>query len=115
MRIPTFKPDVENLDNLRQQLITMQDNINKALEGVETQVFALRLRPADLPMRLAHKLPRPCWGLKPVYVRNLTDDTASPMTQPFVDWIPEAGGIKIRNISDLASGNLYEIRLIAYA
>jgi hypothetical protein len=116
VRIPTFKPDVKNLDNLRQQLITLQDNINRALEQIAyTHTFELTLRPEDLPRRLANPLPKPCWGLKSVYCRNLTDDTASPMTSPFVDWFPEAGGIKIRSISDLVAGNLYQIRLIAYA
>lgn len=118
MRIPVIKPDVKNLETLRQQLVNLQDNINRALGQLDfdyTQVIELKLRPEQLPILVKNKMPRPCWGLKMVYCRNLTDDTASPTTGPFPDWIPESGGIKIRNISDLANGNLYEIRLIAYA
>lgn len=118
MRIEVLKPNVENLQTLRQQLITLQDNINKALASLPFQHAArlsLTFRPEDFPKQLSHKMPRPAWGLKVVYLRNLSDDTAYPTDGIFVDWIPEAGGVKIRGINGLLSGNLYEIELVAYA
>ena len=118
MRINVFKPDVQNLDALRQQLVTLQDNINRALASIGydySQRLTFTFRPEELPKLVQHNMPRPAWGLKLVYLRNLTDDTVYPTDGLYLDWIPESGGIKIRGINGLTSGNLYEIRLLSYA
>ncbi len=118
MRVPTFKPNVEDLNQLRQQLITFQDQLNRALAGVGFE-YAQRLtftfRPEELPKLVQHNMPKPAYGLHTVYLRNLTTDTATPLYGEFLDWIPESGAIKIRGISGLTAANLYEIRLMAYA
>ncbi len=118
MKIPVIKPDVKNPDTLRQQLVTIQDNINDALSRIGydySEVLDIKFYPEEMPKRIAHHLPRPCWGLKPVYFRNLTSDSTTPLDGIFVDWIPESGGIKIRSITGLSAMNLYQIRFIAYA
>lgn len=118
MRIPTFKPNVEDLNQLRQQLISYQDALNRLLGGIGfeySQRLNLTCRPEEFPKLVQHNMPRPATGLIPVYTRNLTDDTDYPAGGCFVDWIPEGGAIKIRSINGLTSGDLYEIRLMAYA
>ena len=118
MRIEVIKPDVNNLDVLRRQLITIQDNINKALSQLPfnyAERLSFSFRPEEFPKRLSHSMPRPAWGLKPVYLRNLSDDSAYPTDGMYLDWIPESGGIKIRGINGLLAGNFYEIELVAYA
>ena len=117
MRVPTFKPSTD-LEQLRQQLITFQDQLNRALAGLGFE-YAQRLtftfRPEELPKLIQHNMPKPAAGLIPAYLRNLTSASTVPTDGIFVDWIPESGAIKIRGISGLTAANLYEIRLMAYA
>jgi len=117
LRVPTFKPSTD-LEQLRQQLITFQDQLNRALVGLGfeyCQRLTFTFRPEEMPKLVQHNMPRPAFGLHPVYLRNLTTDTTTPTDGIFVDWIPEAGAIKIRDINGLTAANLYEIRLLAYA
>lgn len=116
MKIEVIKPDMKHPDALRNQLITLQDNINDALGRlpfVAVERLSFQFRSAELPKLIAHHLPRPPWGLQPVSLRNRTDDTSYPSGW-FLDWIPESGGIKIRAINGLTAGSLYEIELLAY-
>jgi hypothetical protein len=118
VKIPVIKPDVLHLEALRQQLVNLQDNINKALGFLGfgySQRLDVTCRTAELPILLTHKLPMPAWGLELVYLRNLTDDTNYPTDGAFVNWIPESGGVKIRGITGLTAGDLYEMRFLVYA
>lgn len=118
MKVSVFKPDVKELDNLRQQLVSFQDELNRTLSkagyGQATRIN-ITFRTAELPKIIPHGLTSPPWGLVPVYLRNLTDDTTYPSSGFYVDWIPDSGGITLRHINGLVSGNLYELRMIAYA
>lgn len=117
MRVPTFKPATE-MAELKQQLISFQDQLNRVLAGIGFD-YSARLtfvfRPEELPKLVQHNMPRPAWGLVPVYLRNLTSDTVIPTDGIYVDWLPESGAIKIRGINGLTAANLYEFRLLTYA
>lgn len=118
MKIPVIKFVVDNLEVLRQQLIQLQDSINRVLAGQafdNVSKIEFRARNTDFPKYIKNPAPRPCWGLRMVYLRNLTDDTDEPTNDVFVDWLPEAGSIKIRAVNGLTAGDLYEMRFIAYA
>lgn len=118
MRINAVPMDTQNPATLRTQLLQLQERINDALQriGYEfSQSLKLVTYPESLPTLISHQLPQPVWGLKLVYLRNLTDDTAVPVNGVFVDWIPEYGGVKIRGVNGLTPTHLYEMRFLAYA
>lgn len=103
---------------LQKAFLRLQDGINKLLARLPFE-YAERIdhkfTTVNLPIVLTHHMPRPAWGLHHVYLRNLTTDTTVPAQAVHIDWIPDGGGVKIRSISGLTAGQLYEIRLIAYA
>lgn len=118
MKIAPVPMDTHNPDTLRTQLTQLQDRINNALRHVGyefSQQLKIKSYPESFPVLVAHQLPQPVWGLKLVYLRNLTDDTAVPTNDVFVDWIPEYGAVKIRGVNGLTPTHLYELRFLAYA
>ncbi|MBK7864319.1 MAG: hypothetical protein IPJ65_38115 [Archangiaceae bacterium] len=104
---------------LMRALVRLQDAINVALGRIPYQYGeTLNLQGYSTEFTnvvVSHHMPRPAFGLHLVYLRNLTADSTIPSSAPFVDWIPDAGGIRIRSISGLTAANLYEMRFIAYA
>ena len=118
MRFPYFTPSTEDPQALKQQLLLFQRSLDTALGQLgfdKAAYLSITTTPEAFPTVIPTKLNMPVWGLKLVYLRNLTDDTAVPTNDVFVDWIPESGGVTIRNINGLTPSHQYELRFLAYA
>lgn len=110
-----IEPDTKDL---ARTVRTLQENVNQTLSRVEVDSvlrLTLQVRPEEFPLSSTLATKSPVWGLQMVYLRNLTDDTAGPTNDVFVDWIPEREGVTIRNINGLTPTHLYELRFLAYA
>lgn len=102
---------------LQKAFLRLQDALNRVLARLPFEYAERidhRFYPENVPIVLTHHMPRPAWGLHHVYLRNLTTDATVPSSAVHIDWIPEAGGVKIRSISGLTAANFYEMRFIVY-
>ncbi len=102
---------------LQKAFLRLQTAVNKALAHLPFEYgerIDFRFYTTTLPIVLQHSMPKPAWGLQHVYLRNLTTDATVPAQAVHIDWIPDAGGVRIRSISGLTAGQLYEMRLIVY-
>ena len=104
---------------LQRGLVRLQDAVNEMVRHIPFNYgerIDLKGYSTEFTDKLVqHHMPRPAWGFHLVYLRNLTTDATVPAQAVHVDWIPDAGGIRIRSISGLTAANLYEMRFIAYA
>jgi len=119
VRIVVDKVSDAQPNTLMRALVRMQDAVNEALRFIPFNYgerIDLKGYEGEFTNRLVnHHMPRPVWGLQLVYLRNLTTDTTTPLHAVHVDWIPDAGGVRIRQVTGLTAANLYEMRFIAYA
>ena len=105
-------------EDVGRQLGVLQTNVNDTLARVEFDSImriSFQFLPENAPYLLGVSSKEAIFGVTPVYLRNLTDNTVVPLYGVNIDWVGESGGIKIRSIDGLIPGQLYEIRLIAYA
>lgn len=117
MRIAPVVPS-KDIETLQRQLTVLQNSINDALSKLGFDYAAklgVTCEPTAVPFSIRVDMPKAVWGLHLVYVRNITDDTAIPTSDVFVDWISSEGGVTIRNINGLTPTHLYELRFLAYA
>ena len=120
MRITVQKPLVNDPRQLEKQLVSIQDDINRALDKIGfsaiEKILLTSVKEESFPLYITNKQNGSPWGLHMVYIKNLTDPDASPMVGVHTDWIAETGKIKIRSVSGLVAGNVYEMRfLLLYA
>lgn len=87
--------------------------LRNSFSFTEQRELAMQLYPANLPYRVPARLGSQPRHLVLTYLRNLTDDVA-PTAGVFVDWVPEEGAVKLRSITGLTSGKLYELRFMVY-
>lgn len=78
------------------------------------QSFETTFYTSDFPLLFDYDLGTPVKHLVVTYLRNTTDD-AAPSAGVFIDWIPDGGQIRIRNITGLTSGKVYNMRFLAFA
>jgi hypothetical protein len=104
-------------DNLDHSVKMIQKNVATSLARLpydEGQSIEVRLDTTKFPMTVRITTKTPPTHLTLTYLRNETDDVA-PTSAPWVDWIADAGSIRIRGITGLTAGKVYTVRFLAHA
>lgn len=108
----TLNGAIESLYSLAQNNISLRDNILCEVKSFSVAVDSTGLPTSTINVKM--DTPGNIEGITVLMVTNQTQSTAYPPGGVFVSFVPNASGIGITNITGLAPGNNYLIKLVIF-